>query len=101
MSREQLFAAFFFAAFLFLLYQLYLFLAPFFAPLVWAVILALTFAPLTNRLTRLAGGRRSLAASALVLAVTVIAIIPSFFLGSMLVRQATGAYRREIGRAHV
>ena len=57
MSREQLFAAFFFAAFLFLLYQLYLFLAPFFAPLVWAVILALTFAPLTNRLTRLTGGR--------------------------------------------
>ena len=94
MSREQLFAAFFFAAFLFLLYQLFLFLAPFFAPLVWAVILALTFAPLTSRLTRFTGGRRSLAASALVLAITVLAIIPSFFLGSMLVHQATGAYRR-------
>ena len=41
MSREQLFAAFFFAVFLFLLWQLYLFLAPFFAPLVWAAILFL------------------------------------------------------------
>src|SRR5262245_1448862 len=43
---------------------------------------------------RVFGGRRSLAASTLVLAVTVVAIIPSFFFGSMLVREATGAYRR-------
>jgi predicted PurR-regulated permease PerM len=91
-SREQLFAAFFFAAFLFLLYQLYLFLAPFFAPLVWAAILALTFYPLTTRLSRVLGGRRGLAAGALVLAVVVIAIIPSFVLGSLLVHEATEAY---------
>ena len=51
MPREQLFAAFFFAVFLFLLYQLGLFLAPFFGPLVWAAILALTFYPLTFWLT--------------------------------------------------
>ena len=94
MSREQLFAAFFFAAFLFLLYQLYLFLAPFFAPLVWAAILALTFYPLTTWLVRVFGGRRSLAAFTLVLAVTVVVIVPSFLLGSLLVRETTGAYRR-------
>ena len=94
MSRELLFAAFFFAVFLFLLYQLYLFLSPFLAPLVWAGILALTFYPLTAWLARVFGGRRTLVALTLVLAVTIVAIIPSFLLGSLLVREATGAYRR-------
>jgi predicted PurR-regulated permease PerM len=93
-SREQLFAAFFFGVFLFLLYQLYLFLAAFSAPLLWAGILALTFYPLTTWLVRAFGGRRSLAALTLVFVVTVIAILPSFVIGSVLVRQATGAYRR-------
>src|SRR5207248_8596627 len=90
----QLFAAFFFAVFLFLLYQLYLFVAAFFAPLVWAAILALAFYPLTNRLVALFRGRRGLAALVLVLAVTVGVVLPSFLLGSLLVREATGAYRR-------
>jgi predicted PurR-regulated permease PerM len=59
-SREQLFAAFFFGVFLFLLYQLYLFLAAFSAPLLWAGILALTFYPLTTWLVRaLAAAARS------------------------------------------
>src|SRR5207247_373691 len=93
-SREQPFAAFFFAVFLFLLYQLYLFVAAFFAPLVWAAILALAFYPLTNRLVALFRGRRGLAALVLVLAVTVGVVLPSFLLGSLLVREATGAYRR-------
>jgi predicted PurR-regulated permease PerM len=93
-SREQLFAAFFFAVFLFLLYQLYLFLAAFGAPLFWAAILALTFYPFTAWLVRAFRGRRSLAAFTLVLAVTVLAILPSFYLGSLLVGQATGAYRQ-------
>lgn len=94
MAREQLFAGFFFAVFLFLLYELYLFFLPFAGPVVWAAILALTFYPLTAWLTRACRGRRSLAAAILVLAITVLAILPSFFLGSVLVRQAAGAYRR-------
>jgi predicted PurR-regulated permease PerM len=93
-SRELLFAAFFFAVFLFLLYQFYLFVAAFFVPLVWAAILALTFYPLTTRLVSVFGGRRSLAAGTLVLAVTVLAILPAFLVGSMLVREATGVYHR-------
>ena len=36
MSRENLFSAFFFAAFLFLFYQLYLILSPFATPLILA-----------------------------------------------------------------
>jgi predicted PurR-regulated permease PerM len=93
-SRGQLFAAFFFAVFLFLLYQLYLFVAHFAGPLVWAAILALTFYPLTTRLTRAFRGRRSLAAATLVLGITVLAILPSILIGSLLVGQAGSAYHR-------
>jgi predicted PurR-regulated permease PerM len=93
-SRERLFAAFFFAAFLFLLYQFYLFVATFFGPLVWAAILALTFYPINDWLVRRAGVRRSLAATALVFLVTIVAILPAFYLGSVLVGQATRAYLR-------
>jgi predicted PurR-regulated permease PerM len=93
-SREHLFAAFFLACYVFLLHQLYLFLAPFAAPLVWAAILALTFYPLTTWLTRLFRGSRGLAALVLVFAVTAIAILPSIFLGTMLVREAGQAYTR-------
>jgi predicted PurR-regulated permease PerM len=94
MSREQLFAAFFFAVFLFLLWQLYLFIAPFFAPLVWAAILALAFYPFTTWLVRAFGGRRTVAAAVLVTGVTLVVILPSFFLGATLVREATGLYHR-------
>jgi predicted PurR-regulated permease PerM len=91
-SREQLFAAFFFVVLLFLLHELYRFVLPFAGPLAWAAILALVFFPLANRLTRTFGGRRSIAAGMLVLAITVLAILPSIYLGSLLVRQAAAAY---------
>jgi predicted PurR-regulated permease PerM len=93
-SREQLFAAFFFAVFLFLLFQLYLFLSVFFAPLLWAAILALTFYPLTTWLVRAFRGSRGLTALVLLLVVVVIVVLPSLYLGSLLVREATGAYQR-------
>lgn len=94
MSREQLFAAFFFAAFLFLLWQFYLFLAGFLAPLLWAGILALTFYPLTTWLVRLFRGSRGLAAFVLLLMVIVVAIIPSIYLGSLVVEETGIAFRR-------
>jgi predicted PurR-regulated permease PerM len=92
--REQLFAAFFFVVFGFLLYQLGLFLAPFFAPLLWAAILALTFYPLTFWLTAALRGRRSLASGILVLAVIAVVVFPSIYLGSLVVTQTTAAYER-------
>ena len=94
MSRERLFAAFFFVVFGFLLYQFFLFLAPFFRPLSWAAILALTFYPLTAWLVRLFRGSRALAASVLVLGVLIVAVVPSIMLGSLLVKEAAGAYDR-------
>jgi predicted PurR-regulated permease PerM len=93
-SRERLFAAFFFVVLGFLLYQFFLFLAPFARPLGWAAILALTFYPLTTWLVRLFRGSRSLAASVLVAAVLAVAVIPSIVLGSMLVGEAAAAYER-------
>ena len=93
-SREHLFAAFFFAVFVFLLYQLYLLLAAFSGPLVWAAILALTFYPLTTWLTRVFHGSRGVAAATLVALVTAGAILPSVLLGSLLVREAAQAYER-------
>jgi len=93
-SREQLFAAFFFAVFVFLLYQVGLFLAPFFAPLVWAAILALTFYPLSTWLTGRLRGSQALAAAILVLVVIAVVVMPSVYLGSVVTRQAAGAYAR-------
>ena len=94
MSRERLFAAFFFVVLGLLLYQVCLFLAPFFRPLAWAAILALTFYPLTTWLVRAFRGSRTVAASVLVLAVLVVAVVPSILLGSLLVNEAAGAYDR-------
>lgn len=94
MSRERLTVAFFFVVLGLLLYQLFLFLSPFLRPLGWAAILALTFYPLTAWLVRLFRGSRALAASVLVLAVLVVAIVPAITLGSLLVGEAAGAYER-------
>lgn len=93
-SRGQLFAVFFFAMFLFLLHQVLRFVAPFAGPLTWAAILALTFYPLTARLTRLFRGRRALAAAVLVVVITAGVIFPSVFLGTALVGQAASVYSR-------
>src|SRR5262249_59230838 len=93
-SRERLFAAFFFVVLGLLLYQLFLFLAPFLRSLAWAAILALTFYPLTTWLVRLFRGSRTLAATVLVVLVLVLAVVPSIFLGSLLVNEAAGAYDR-------
>ena len=94
MGREQLFAGFFFAVFLFLLYQVFLFLLPFHAPLLWAAILSLTFYPLSTWLVRVFRGARGLAAGVLIVLVTAGAILPAVYLGTLLAREATDAYLR-------
>jgi predicted PurR-regulated permease PerM len=99
-SRENLFAAFFFAVFVFLLYQLGLFLAPFFEPLVWAAILALVFYPLTFWLTGVLRGRRALASTILVITVVAVVVFPAIYFGSLIVKQTTAAYERVQQMAH-
>jgi predicted PurR-regulated permease PerM len=93
MTRDRLFAAFFFAVFLFLIYQLYLCLAPFAAPLVLAGVVVLTFYPLTGRVVKILWGSRTLGALAMLLGVTALVLLPTVFLLSLLVSEATQAYQ--------
>ena len=67
MRREQLFAAFFFVAFCFLLYQFYRILSDFLGPLSYAALLAFIFYPLLTRVRGLVGGREGLAAGLMTL----------------------------------
>ncbi len=92
MARSQLAAAFFFAVFLLVLYQFFLFLAPFWTPIAWAAILSLTFYPATPALVWLCRGSRGLASGLLVLAVTAGVILPAIYLGLILVRETAEAY---------
>ncbi len=94
MTREHLFAAFFFAALFFLLYQFYLILAVFITPIAWAAILALVFYPAQARLARLLRNRPGLASFVLTTLVIALVIIPTILLGSLLVNQAAAAYQR-------
>lgn len=93
MTRDRLFAAFFFAVFLFLIYQLYLCFAPFAAPLVLAGVVVLTFYPLTERVVKILWGSRTLGALAMLLGVTALVLVPTVFLLSLLVSEATETYQ--------
>jgi predicted PurR-regulated permease PerM len=94
MAREHLFAAFFFAVFLFLLYQTFRLFAPFLVPIVWGGVLALTFFPLHTRLTRSLGGRDVLSAAALTVVLVVVVVVPTFLFGSAIIKQAITLYDR-------
>lgn len=94
MTRQQLFAAFFFAVFLFLLYQFYLMFEVFLGPLTWAALLALVFYPLQNRLTHVLRGRNSLAAFLLTTIVILVVIVPTVFLTILLANESVALYQR-------
>jgi len=97
MSREQLFAGFFFAVFVYLLYQTFLIFSPFLVPIVWGSVFALTFTPLQLRLARLLGGRETLSAFILTLTLLTVVIVPTVLFGSVLTKQAVGLYGRIAG----
>jgi predicted PurR-regulated permease PerM len=88
MSRQQLFAGFFFAVFLFLLYQFYRVFSFFIVPLSWGALLTLIFYPLQLRLFDLLRQRRGLAAFLLTTAVIAIVIVPTIYLSVLLATQS-------------
>ena len=94
MTRQQLFAAFFFAVFLFLLFQLYRLFYLFLTPLAGAVILVLTLYPFYTLLLSLLGRRRTLTALLLTLLITFIVIIAIFLFSSLLTGQVVAFYQR-------
>jgi predicted PurR-regulated permease PerM len=94
MNRQQLFAAFFFAVFLFLLYQFYRIFSVFLVPLAWAALLALTFYPLHLRLTRLLRGRIGLASFLFTTVVILVVMVPTVLLSLLLANESVTLYQR-------
>ncbi|MGH7966045.1 MAG: AI-2E family transporter, partial [Candidatus Binatia bacterium] len=94
MTRQQLFAAFFFAAFVFLLFQLYSLFSAFLVPLTWTVILVLTFYPLYTVLLARLQGRRTLASLLLTLLVILLVAVPVFLLSGILAAEVLDFYQR-------
>ena len=67
---------------------------PFFGAVLWAVILAIMFAPLYRRLLPPLRQRRTLAAIATVISVLVIVILPLTLVTTALVQEGAGLYQR-------
>lgn len=94
MNRQQLFAAFFFAAFLFLLFQLYALFAVFLVPLIWTTILVLTFYPLYSLVLRVFRGRRTLASLTMTIFVIIIVAVPIVLFSGVLTTEVVGFYQQ-------
>ena len=94
MTRQQLFAAFFFAVFLFLFYQVYSMFRVFLIPLTWAALLAIVFYPLQIRLTQLLRGRNGLAAFLFTTLVIMVVIVPTVLLSLLLANESVVLYQQ-------
>ena len=92
MRREQLFAAFFFIAFCFLLYQFFIIISGFIGPLSYAALLAFLLFPLHVYARNALGGRDTLAASLMTLATILLVIAPAFYLLAVLTTQSVALY---------
>ena len=93
MTRQPLFAAFFFAGLLFLFYQFYLMFSVFLLPLTWAALLAIVFYPLHLRLTEALHGRNSLASFLFTTIVILVVIVPTVLLSVLLASESVAVYQ--------
>ena len=75
------------------LYQLALIFAPFFTPILWALILARLFYPLYQYLLRLMRGQATLSAFLSTLAVTFIAVLPVAYVAFLAITETIHAYQ--------
>jgi predicted PurR-regulated permease PerM len=69
-------------------------LAPYFGAVLWGVVAAIMFQPLTARLTSRLGGRGNLAASLVLLALVAVFVVPTILLGISIVNEATSLYQQ-------
>jgi predicted PurR-regulated permease PerM len=67
-------------------------LLPFYGGLLWGVVIAIVFAPLHDRLSRLMGGRDGLAALLTVAIVIMLVLLPLSFIGAALAKEAAATY---------
>lgn len=96
MDRQRLFAAFFFTAFLFLLYQFVLMFRGFVGALTWAALLAFIFFPLQGWLAERLRGREGLAAFLLSTLVILIVMVPTVLLIIVLANESVVFYQRGV-----
>jgi predicted PurR-regulated permease PerM len=92
MSSHTLSTAFLILCFL-LLYQLALIFAPFFTPILWALILVRLFYPLFQHVARLLRGQATLSAALSTLAVTFLAVLPVAYLAFLAITETIHAYQ--------
>jgi predicted PurR-regulated permease PerM len=69
-------------------------LQAFYGAVLWAVVVAVIFAPVYGRLLRSMGGRPTLAASITVLIVIAMVLLPLAIIATSLAREATGLYAK-------
>ncbi len=67
-------------------------LLPYFGAILWGLVAAIVFAPLTGRLAKRLGGRHGLAATLTLLLILALVIVPAILLGASLVQEAAGLY---------
>ncbi len=92
LTRSHLFAAIFFAVFIFLLYQMAGLLATFSSALLWAAVLALALFPLYKRVVRAVKGRAGIAAGIMTFGALLMVIGPAVLLLVVLAGQAVDLY---------
>ncbi len=68
-------------------------ISDFILPIIWAVVLAIIFAPLSYLLTRYFGGRATLAALATMLIAIVLVFLPVALIGALLASETADLYR--------
>ncbi|EHJ62124.1 hypothetical protein NSU_0721 [Novosphingobium pentaromativorans US6-1] len=69
-------------------------LAPYFGAVLWGIVAAILFEPMTRKLEVKLGGRPNTAAALVLLLLLAIFILPALFLGASLVQEATSLYDR-------
>lgn len=82
MQRKQVFAWFFLAIFLLLIYLFYQILSPFVLALFWGSILTLTLYPIYLRLNKLLRGRKNISAMIMTVLATFLIILPLVFISA-------------------
>lgn len=71
-----------------------LLIRPFFGAILWAIVAALLFGPLFERLVEMTKGRRNTAASLTVLTIVLLGVVPAILLGFAIAREVAGIYER-------
>jgi len=91
-TRENLFAVAFFSILVSLLWLVGSLLSPFLEDFLWAVILALSFYPLYQRLRRILRQRENLASLIITLLLLVALVVPGFFILMSIGQEAKNVY---------